>query len=329
MGDERRRALGRALLQIMLRLTGRTALFESDGIQRALGSAETYARSYQYESVVDDEGEIQRIWLKVRFEPRFVERLLREESLSLWPSNRPSVVIWLAYGVDKLRLPAPDDIPEISALVEDYSVRYGLPARLPLMDLQDTRSVKVADISRFNKDRLWRASTRYLADSILSGSLIGTDESGWVGRWNYSYDREDHSFAVSCPRAMDCARRGLDVVRELLLKRQGLAPQDIRIEPIFLSLDGVGGFADYMRAKDYLSGLQLVHSVTPSEVRPGQVVFSMNAVAGSASLRQALALDRRLSEVEAPEADAGEAAEADGKEEEGDEALRYILPRMR
>lgn len=330
--DERRRALGRALLQVMLRLTGRAALFETEGIQRALSSAENYARSYSYESVVDDSGEVQRIWLKTSFEPRFVERLLREEMLSLWPSNRPRVVIWLAYGSNKLQLAAPDDVPVISELIDDYSVRYGLPARLPLMDLEDIRNVKISDIARFNKDRLWRASERYQSDSVLSGSLIGTDESGWVGRWNFSYDRKDHSFAVSCQRSVHCARRGLDMVRELLLRYQGLAPEDIRVEPIFLSLGGVSDFFDYISAKDYLSNLQLVHSVTPNEIRPGQIVFSVNTATGPASLRQAIALDRRFDEVEiASEPELPIEAGATQSDETRPEKrqLRYILPKKR
>ncbi len=293
LAGERRQAAGRALLQVMIRVTGLSWLPESRALQVVLADAERYMRSYRYRrQALPDGGEA--TLLSVRFEPRFVENILREIGQSIWPANRPNVVIWAVRQEEEPRLLGAEAAPDIAAGVEDYAVQRGLPARLPLMDLEDRRALRPGDVLRNRRGKLWTASSRYLADSVLAGFMSGVPGGLWTARWSYMYGDEDLNFAVSAVSETDCVLTALNRVREFLVARQALPPEQGLPEPVLLSLSGLNRFSDYSGALSYLSSLDLVREALPVRVEQSRVWFRLDTQASPVLLREAIALDRRL-----------------------------------
>ncbi len=290
---ERASGSGRALLQVLLRLTGRGWLPESPAIQDALRDGSPYMRSYRYRRVeLADEDEL--TLLSVQFEPRLVEQLLREAGFVLWPANRPNVVTWLVQRGEEAQFLSPDLNPDVGALVENYTRRHGLPVRMPLMDLEDQARLSAEDVLRSKRRELWKASERYVADSVLGGFLSGAPGQAWVARWTYLYGKEAWSFAVSCADAPDCVRSALDAVRDFLVARQALPPERSAPGSLRVEVGGVDHFSVYAGLLAYLRGLEQVQTAQPVYLEDERILFALDSRATPELLREVFALDRRI-----------------------------------
>ena len=298
-GSERKEATVRALLQVLTRVSGRSSLSENAALLEGLASAQRLVRSYRYVATRTAAG----LGLEVRFEPRFVEQLLIDVGLSVWPGNRPNVVVWMVRGGTESRLREPD--PQLGSLVRDYSGRHGFLVRLPLLDLEDRRAIAPNDVSRLRRERLWRASSRYLADSILSGVVVG-EGSAWSGRWSYLYGDQLMNFAVSAGSEAGVLRTALDTVRAALVERQSLDQSTALAVPVRLSLGGLDHFVDYAELLRYLHDLDLVRSAAVLRVDRRQLLVALDARISSVRLRELFALDRRMVEEDAGIADDGD-----------------------
>ena len=300
LASERSEAAGRALLQVMIRVTGLSWLPEGHSLQVALAEAERYMRSYRYRrQALPDGGEA--TILSVRFEPRFVESILRDTGQPIWPANRPNLVVWAVRRGDGAQLLGPEAAPAIAAGMERYALQHGLPVRLPLVDLEDRRALLPEDILRIRREKLWTASSRYLADSVLAGFINGVPGGLWTARWSYMYGDESIDFAVSAASETDAVLTALDRVRAYLVARQALSPEQALPEPALLSLSGLRDFSDYVLALRYLRGLELVRDALPLRVDAQRTWFRLDTQVGLPLLREAIALDRHLLEEGIPE----------------------------
>lgn len=293
LAGERRQAAGRALLQVMIRVTGLSWLPETRALQVVLSDAERYMRSYRYRRQALPDGR-EATLLSVRFEPRFVESVLWETGHAIWPANRPNIVVWAVRQEDEPRLLGAEVAPDIATGVEDYAVQHGLPVRLPLIDLEDSQALQPEDVLRVRRGKLWAASGRYLADSVLAGFMSGVPGGLWTARWSYMYGDEDIDFAVSGVSEADCVLTALDRVREFLVARQALSPEQALLEPVQLTLSGLNRFRDYAGALAYLRGLELVREALPVRIEGAQAWFRLDTQVSPELLREAIALDRRL-----------------------------------
>ncbi len=299
-GGERKYATARALLQVLIRVSGHSSLSENAALLEGLATAQRLVRSYRYVGgQIVEEG----LRLEVRFEPRFVEQLLLDIDAAVWQSNRPNVVVWMVRGNPELRLR--EASAQLNDLVRDYSDRYGFLVRLPLLDLEDRRAVAPSDVSRLHRERLWSASSRYLADSLLSGVVVG-ERNAWIGRWSYLYGEELMTFAVSGGSEVGVLRAALDTVRDRLVARQSHDQATSLVAPVLLSLTGLNDFEDYTELLHYLRALDLVRSVSVLQVDYRQLWVALNAQASPARLRELFALDRRMVEEDAVVEDGGE-----------------------
>ncbi len=309
---ERKEATTRALLQVLIRASGRSSLSENAALLEGLANTQRLVRSYRYLSTEADE----RLQLELRFEPRFVEALLINAGLSVWPGNRPNVVVWMVRGAPQSRLREVD--AQLSRVVRDYSARHGFLVRLPLLDLEDRRAVAPRDILRLRRQRLWRASGRYLADSILSGVVVG-ERNSWIGRWSYLYGDQLLNFAVSGDTEFAVLRTALDTIRAALTERQSLDSTTALSESMLLSLVGVERFADYAELLRYLQNLDQVRSASVVQLDNQRLFLSLDAQASPDRLRELFALDRRLTEEETAAVELAQAQGDDGAEAEGDD----------
>lgn len=172
--DERTRATQAALETLVLRLTGDAKAPQSPALAELRKDPQQVISQYGYEAGPPES-------LLVDFDPASTDRSLRQAGLSLWGSNRPTILGWWL-----------NDATEGSNLVGDgqssaeplrrAAQHRGLPLRLPLADLGEQSVGTAKNLEGTDAAPLKEASERYGADALLA--VHAKEEAGqWQGKW--------------------------------------------------------------------------------------------------------------------------------------------------
>jgi hypothetical protein len=172
--DERTRATQAALETLVLRLTGDAKAPQSSALAGLRKDPQQVISQYGYEAGPPET-------LLVDFDPVSTDRSLRQAGLSLWGSNRPTILGWWL-----------NDATEGSNLVGDgqssaeplrrAAQHRGLPLRLPLADLGEQSVGTAKNLEGTDAAPLKEASERYGADALLA--VHAKEEAGqWQAKW--------------------------------------------------------------------------------------------------------------------------------------------------
>ncbi|WP_025805660.1 DUF2066 domain-containing protein [Pseudomonas chlororaphis] len=171
---ERDQATQRALETLVLRLTGDSKALQNPGLAAIRKDPQQIISQYGYDAGPPES-------LQVDFDPASTDRALRQAGLSLWGSNRPSILGWWLT-----------DSSEGSSLVGDgqasatplrrAALHRGLPLRLPLADLNEQIVATAPNLEGSDPAPLRAASERYGADALLA--VHASEEGGqWQAQW--------------------------------------------------------------------------------------------------------------------------------------------------
>ncbi|MQA55700.1 DUF2066 domain-containing protein [Pseudomonas piscis] len=172
--QERDQATQRALETLVLRLTGDAKAAQGPGLAEVRKDPQQIISQYGYDAGPPES-------LQVDFDPVSTDRALRQAGLSLWGSNRPSILGWWL-----------SDSTEGSTLVGDGQAsaeplrraaqHRGLPLRLPLGDLNEQIVATAPNLEGADPAPLREASERYGADALLA--VHAREEGGqWQAKW--------------------------------------------------------------------------------------------------------------------------------------------------
>jgi hypothetical protein len=108
------------LLQVLVRVSGSQEVEQNPLIARSISNPKAYYYRYSYEStnkVLQISGQaVPAKLLRLHFEPSAIAKLLRQAGFSVWGSNRPGVLLWLAISdSDGRRLLSADSVYENNA----------------------------------------------------------------------------------------------------------------------------------------------------------------------------------------------------------------------
>lgn len=252
---ERQRRAGGALAEVLMRVSGLSALPANDEIDAALKMPERFYARYEYElrtlpvsasaepNLIDEQAPVpaaqparRQMVLSFHFEPAAVQALLRRANLPIWAANRPSVLAWIATEQDgQRRLAAAVDDDIATALVERGRQR-GLIASLPLMDIQDMH-IQPADVQGRFWERINAASVRYPGDLLLLGSVRRVQDErgqGWQSEWDLRVRQAPPMASLDDTLGDRPARRPATAISGRFQHRAGTAA-----EAVGLALDSV------------------------------------------------------------------------------------------
>jgi len=173
--DERTQATQRALETLILRLTGDAKAPQNPGLAELRKDPQQIISQYGYESGPPES-------LLVDFDPVSTDRTLRQAGLSLWGSNRPTILgWWLNDATDGSNLVG--DGQAAAEPLRRAAQHRGLPLRLPLADLSEQSVGTAKNIEGSDPAALKDASERYGADGLLA--VHAHEENGqWQGKWH-------------------------------------------------------------------------------------------------------------------------------------------------
>lgn len=284
------------LLQVLVRVSGSRTVENSPQVVAALQHPEEYFYQYSYESTdrsfqIGDAVVPARI-LRLTFEPSVVARLLREAGFSIWGSNRPSVLVWLAFSDPSGRrlLGEHDNSALLTALNTRARLR-GLPLLYPLLDLEDAASLSSAEVWGAFLGEIGAASSRYNPDVVLSGRVQQDGSGQWSGFWSYRLDQNWREYSNTGFSADDLIAGMMDQLADALAQRYAL---DASRGSVILQIDGIHSLADYAGLSHYLETLTPVLDSSVLEVDGEEVLFRLITEGQIQQLIEIIRLDEKM-----------------------------------
>jgi uncharacterized protein len=298
--ESRSAAFEQGFVEVLVRVSGNSKL---TGINTA--QAPGYVQQYRYLQLekpatpepakADGPAMTHNLWM--RFDENAIKKLLRSNGLSIWGSQRPEVLVWLAVRDGQNRyILRHQDVSPIRDAVMAEGARRGLPLIWPIYDTKESKLVQFADIWGGFFDSVATASQRYThASAVLVGRMDWQKKSGWQIDWSLFMNGQQTNWQQ---RSMDLPvlmAAGINPVADQLASRFAVVENASGVASMHVLVNGVVDAETYTRVARYLQSLALVKQVYATDILPGQAQFYLDINGGEDDLRRTIALERILS----------------------------------
>lgn len=286
----REAAYDAALAQILTRITGSRAALDPAQVEEWFPDPARYVLQYR-------PGEEDTLW--VTLDGAAIEEVLRRERQTVWGSNRPLTLVWLAvdWGQGEREIVAADD-PERTAAearsidrnrllrerILEVAAERGVPVAFPILDAEELRSVHFSDIWGGFNETLLQASQRYGATSVLVGRV--RPEAAERNRWTYYFADERREWSGQPEEVVN-------LLADTLADRFSVAG-GAQVETIDLTVSGIESVAAYGAVQRYIEELDMVEHLSIDSVSGDTIHYRLAAHGGTLRLQRALDLNRRL-----------------------------------
>ena len=294
---QRHRDAAEGLRAVLVRVSGRVDVVEYPLVVAALRSPGDYYTEFSYQTLENTESEAEPLApaeqrMRIKFEPSLISNLLRQASLPVWGSNRPSVLFWVARGSGAARavLGEGSSGPFAQSVRERAEAR-GVPVYFPVWDLEDSSRVSASEIWGRFLDQIEVASERYSPDKLL----VARVENRYAGQWHVDWSYGDQGdWRVGTLLKESEAEAALALVDEItaLLSAQ-YAGRSARTV-LRLNVEGIGGVAALAEIERYLERLSSVLDVRLRRVKGDLLTFDVRSEGDLQQLIDLIALDRDL-----------------------------------
>jgi hypothetical protein len=292
---ELKRAAKAALETVFIRVSGNANVASQQQIRSAVAKARSYLKqfSYQRHPLPDQSGEELRVLME--FEQQLVDDKLRFAGLPIWPTNRPSILVWLVVDdIDGRRFMGSEATPRLVEQMVEHTARRGLALHLPLLDLEDSMVLSPNELWQLNLGQAQRAAQRYQADTLLIGRVTHLSNDEWWGSWIYQFDNEQISFDTESKDSHSYIATALDTIADRLADSYAIVPIKMTEGDLLMRVEGVKTFTDYARLIQYLESKAAIRQANPIDIRDGEVIIKLTADGQLQQLQQALSLDKKL-----------------------------------
>ena len=282
--NPRETAYETALVEVLLRVSGPELSADAEMVELIFPDPPSYVVQFR-------PGEDNTLW--VSFDGEAIERTLRRAGQTVWGSERPLTLIWLAvdWGQGEREIIGSTD-PDRSRdearsidrnrllrqRVLDVAERRGLPVVFPLLDTEDLEILSFSDLWGGFDEQILLASQRYNINSILVGRF--RPETYDRNLWSYFFGNDERSWNGE-PELV------VNLVADLLAAEfavSGSAP----LEFVDLTVSGISSVDAYGVVENMLSNTNLIESFSIDEVVGDRVQYRVEARGGVERLRRAL-----------------------------------------
>jgi hypothetical protein len=273
-----------ALADVLLRVSGSELATDIEMVELLFPDPAAYVVQFR-------PGEEDTLW--VSFDGEAIENTLRQAGQTVWGSDRPLTLVWLAvdWGQGEREIIGADDPVRsrdearsidrnrlLRQRVLEIAERRGLPVSLPLLDTIDRQNLSFSDIWGGFDDALLGASERYEADAILVGRI--RPESSQRNRWSFYFGGEERSWTGE-PELV------LGVVADLLAAEFAISGNAAK-EMVELTIAGIDSVAAFGAVQNMLDETTVIEQFSIIEVEGDRVRFKVEAIGGADRLRRAL-----------------------------------------
>lgn len=288
---ERKRAINEGFQQVLVRITGDSGVSGQD----VGGGAGRLVSQFSYESRNQGEGAEPGIFLKMQFDANGINGLLAGNSLPLWSSDRPRVLLWMVWeqGVDREFVNG-RTLPGPYRMLQAEAVRRGIPLRFPELDADDAAKVTTQDVWGMFSEPVLAASARYDAPVVL---MVKVEESSDVTKAKamMQLGGKPYWFELSRNDAGSTMRLLMDQVVDKLGSQYAVLTSRKGSGQVLLQVDDVGELNDFAALTLYMDRFPAISNYQLQRIRGAQVEFLVNLASDQATLEQGFRLDGKLS----------------------------------
>jgi len=311
--NERSQAAQRALLDVLVRVTGSESIRDNSLVEARKNRALSLVELYQYgelnDPVMREQGYTAS--LELQFSERLIKRMLRDAQACFWSVKRPNTLVWLVedsldYG--KQLLPYDEGHPVFAGLQSQADYR-GVPLSFPLNDFQDQTSLGPGMLWALDEAAIRAASMRYQVDTIVVGKLTQTSRGELWSNWLYLYPEATRLLDL---RSADAAELGPAVINPLansLAQQFAVCASEEDSRAFHMQVTGIRSFAAYRGLVDALEGIEAITKLSIAQADKDTLNLSIESDASREQLQRLIGLTRSLSELNSSDTEyAGNAA---------------------
>ena len=293
-------AAGRALLQVLSRVTGLATIPRNQQVNDALARPDRFYSEYVF--VRTDNGDpvdgARALALKVTFQEQAILELVRKARLPIWWSGRPLSMAWMVVEQDGQRSLLHDGSPlELAQALRRKARQRGLPLALPLLDLQDNLQVSPGIVWGNFLPTLINATERYGINQLIVGRMraqrVG-EQTLYSGDWQIAF-AEDLVPVTSNFSALT-AQQVANVATELATAYFAPAMTVFSGDQFdhLLHVGEVSEIGQYARMMNYFRQFEFVEAVTVASIIDGRIALNVSTAASEKLLLSLLTRDGRL-----------------------------------
>jgi uncharacterized protein len=255
-------ALGKALLDVAVKVSGDATAANNSTIIAASGSAEKYMQRYEYrQEIVRVDGKPAiKLYLKGTFYAPSISQLLGRAGLGSWGQNRPTVAVYVFDGDQALSA-------DIMRAIQDKSSRRGINVRFP------------GGVNSTELDEATAARLASPAQQVLLGRI---GDTLWL------------SDGRQTERLSDASLDGLSDRLASALARRAAAVSNAPPEELLTEVAMLRSAADYANVIKYLSALSGVKKVTVLGAQNDRLKLSLTVQGGAARLAAVVSAGKEL-----------------------------------
>jgi uncharacterized protein len=256
--DARIGALGKALLDVAVKVSGDASAGNNPTIISAQRTADKLMQRYEYrqELVRENGAPVVKLYLKGTFYPASVNALLQRAGFASWGTQRPTVAVYLFEGNTPI---SSDVMRAMSQRGAQRGVNVRFPGGVSASDAADAKALA---------DRLGSSNTMVLA------GVVG--QSMWL-----SDGRNAES--LSSAQLDGTTDRLASALIARVARTNNAAP-----ETVLAGIVGIQSAADYSRAMTFLTKLSIVKKLTVQAAQQNTLMVNLSIQGGAERLRSAL-----------------------------------------
>lgn len=288
----RKEAMGEALKQVLVKVSGDPDAGERPAVKSALANPEPLIQAFYYRQDVDRSGPTPtlRLYYAANFEPRAITRLLSSSGLSQWARERPKLMVWVVSDGDgSSRLLGES---QIAPLLRRGGER-GIELTAATIGDDDDSGALVADVEHGSIANLRPVASRYGAPGVLAGRLYSTAD-GVLGRFAYGDGEREESFEVRGQDVTEALRAAADETANRLASRYAFAAADSTPAPVSAVIRNIRSADDFARVQAYLASLSVVTEIRLASAAADSMNVDLTVAGGAERLRQIIALNALL-----------------------------------
>lgn len=291
--NERNAALPQALGEVLVKVSGNSAVTTLPRVKDQLTEANQILRSYRY--LANDDTKYPYL-LMVSFDPNAVNQILTTNHQAIWGADRPSLLFWVVENTNaQVAFVSSDDAPDIYTSLSQAASGRGLPIVYPLLDLTDLNDLSVDDVINTHDSAIINASQRYPHTGIVTVVLTQTPDKQWQGQWMLELNGQRSEFDVEGADANQAIVNGVNQLADNIATSYSVLHLGGNHERGYqLEVYGINSVDEYAKVSQYLKHLSSVKQVTIVKVMPGKVTYDLQVSGDRQLLQQAISIDNLL-----------------------------------
>ena len=270
-------AFTEAFKRVVVKASGSDDALQSPTFARPIERSSRYVKQFSYivrENQDKQDIEADLLFLRVDFDQRLIESLLRDNGFPVWGRERPGSLLVISYDVNEtIKMVSSDTTPEIVDMLDNAAQTRGLPVLFPLMDLEDISLVRVGDVISRQFEKIDIMASRYTPDVLVVGQIVGRSGKGWEGDWEVRFLEQLFKWSYKDSSKETVIDQMVKHLTRILALEYALEDHKSLDQELLMSVSSMSGINSLIKVQQYLQSLNVVDSVRVSLIDRDMVTY--------------------------------------------------------